>query len=69
MSTFNTDFVNFLENGDRYEVEIFRLIEFFNVLSNDISHVELAENFIISTCLRYVIFDEEYNRRSVETIP
>ena len=54
MSTFNTAFVNFLEEYKRFEVEIFRVNYFFKGLSNDISHLFIAQNFIISTCLRYV---------------
>ena len=50
----NTDFVNFFEDYNRYRVEIFRVHQFFNGLSNDISHLVVAQNFIISTCLRYV---------------
>ena len=50
----NTDFVNFLEDGIRYNVEFFKVDEFFNGLSNDVSHFVVAQNFIISTCLRYV---------------
>ena len=49
-----TDFVNFLENGNRYEVENFSVYLTFNGLSNDISHVVVAQNFIICTCLSYV---------------
>ena len=42
MSTFNTDFVNFLEEYNRHEVEIFRVNLFFNGLSNDTSIVFVA---------------------------
>ena len=41
MSTY-TDFVIFLEEGNRHRVEIFRVHQFFNRLSNDISHIKLA---------------------------
>ena len=51
MSTY-TVFVNFLEDYNRYKVEIFRVYLLFNVLSNDISHFVVAQNFIIYTCLR-----------------
>ena len=54
MSTIDLDFVNFLENGNRYEVEFFNLHNYFIGLSNDVSHFVVAQNFIISTCLRYV---------------
>ena len=58
MSTFNTDFVNFLEHYNRYKVEIFRVDKTFNGLSNEISHVAVAQKIRISTCLRYV--DNQY---------
>ena len=45
----------FLENDNRYRVEIFSVNLVFNELLNDISHVVLAQNFIITTCLRYVV--------------
>ena len=41
MSTF-TDFVNFLEDGNKYEAVSFRLYYTFHGLSNDISHFVLA---------------------------
>ena len=47
-------FCRFLENGNRYRAEIFNVYLTFNGLSSDISHFVLAQNFIISTCLRYV---------------
>ena len=47
-------FCQFLENGNRYNVEIFCVNLFFNGLLNDISHFVVTQNFIISTCLRYV---------------
>ena len=53
MSTF-TDFVNFLEDGNRYKVEIFSVYLTFKELSDDISFVFVAQNFAISTCLSYV---------------
>ena len=34
----NTDFVNFLQDYNRYHAENFRVHLFFNRLSNDISH-------------------------------
>ena len=67
-----TDFVNFLEEYNRYEAEIFSVYITFNGLSNDISFVFVAENFIISTCLRmstytvFVNFLKDYNRYNVE---
>ena len=48
MSTFYTDFVNFLEDYNRNKGEIFR-VDFFNGISIDVPHVKLAENFKIST--------------------
>ena len=71
MSTF-TDFVKFLEDYKRYRVDIFRVNKTFNELSNDISHFVVAQNFLISTCLRYVDntdfvdFLEDYNRYEVQ---
>ena len=47
-------FVNFLEDGNRYKAEIFRVYLTFNGLSNDISFVFVTQNFIICTCLSYV---------------
>ena len=54
MSTFNTDFVIFLKDYNRCRAEIFSVNEIFNGLSNNISQVKLAQNFVFSTCLRYV---------------
>ena len=52
---YSTDFtIEFLENGNRYKVEIIRANLFFIGLSNDISHFVVDQNFIISTFLRYV---------------
>ena len=71
MSTY-TDFVNFLDDGNRYNVEIFSVYLTFNGLSNDISHFVVAQNFIICTCLRMstytdlVNFLEDYNRYRAE---
>ena len=71
MSTY-TDFVNFLEDGNRYRAEIFRVHWFFKELSNDISHFVVAQKFLISTCLKYVDktdfvnFPEDYNRNRAE---
>ena len=45
-------FVNFLEDGNRYKAEIFRVYITFNGVSNDVSFVFVPQNFIISTCLR-----------------
>ena len=65
-------FVNFLEEYYRYKVEIFSVYITFNGLSNDISFVYVAQNFIICTCLRmstytvFVNFLEEYYRYKVE---
>ena len=42
------------------------LNNFFSELSNDIAHVKLAENFLISTCLRFVNFVEDFNTYRVE---
>ena len=53
MSTFSV-FVNFLEDYNRYKAENFSVNITFNDLSNDISHVVVAQNFIICTCLSYV---------------
>ena len=44
----------FLEDYNRYKVEIFSVNITFDDLSNDVSHFVLAQNFIIFTCLRYV---------------
>ena len=44
-------FINFLENYNRYKVEIFRMNLPFNKLSNDISFVFVTQNFISSICL------------------
>ena len=41
MSTY-TDFINFLEDGNRYRAEIFSVYSTFNKLSNGISFVFLA---------------------------
>ena len=71
MSTY-TVFVNFLKDYNRYEAEIFSVYITFNELSNDISHFVVAQNFVISTCLRmstytvFVNFLEDYNRYNVE---
>ena len=65
-------FVNFLEEYNRYKVEIFRVYLTFNDLSNGISFVFVAENFVICTCLRmstytvFVNFLEEFNRYKAE---
>ena len=65
-------FCQFLENGRRYRVETFSINLIFNGLSNDISNLVLAKNFIISTLSRYVDNTdfvsslEEYNRHQVE---
>ena len=53
MSTFSV-FVNFLEDYNRYKAENFSDNIFFNDLSKDISHVVVAQNFIICTCLSNV---------------
>ena len=47
-------FVNFLEEYKRYEVEIFSVNITFDDLSNDVPHFDVAQIFIISTCLRSV---------------
>ena len=41
MSTY-TDFVDFLEEYNRYNAEIFSVHYYFNGLSNDISHINLV---------------------------
>ena len=67
-----TDFVIFLEDGNRYKAENFTIHLYFNRLSNDISHNAVAQNFIISTCLRmstytdFVNFLEDFNRYKAE---
>ena len=69
MSTYKTYFFNFLENANRYKVEIFRVHITFDRLSNDISLIVVAQNFIISTCLSKVLtidFLEDGNRREVD---
>ena len=61
--------INFLEDGNRYKVEIFRVYLTFNGLSNDILHFVVAQIFIISTCLGKVLtinFLEDGNRYKVE---
>ena len=71
MSTY-TDFVNFLEDYNRYRAEIFSVYLTFNKLSNGISFVFVTQNFIICTCLRmstytdFVNFLEDYNRYRAE---
>ena len=60
-----TDFVNFLEEYNRYEAQIFRVHYSFDGLSNDISHFVIAQNFVISICLSKVLtidFLEDDNR-------
>ena len=52
MTSFSV-FVNFLEDGNRYNYEIFSVYSTFNELSNGISHNAVAQNFIISICLSY----------------
>ena len=65
-------FLAFLEDGNRYKVEIFSVNLIFKVLSNFKSHFVVAQNFIISTCLRYVDNTdfvnslEDYNRYEVD---
>ena len=51
MSTY-TDFVNFLEEYNRYRAEFFRVNITFDDLSNDISLIFIAQNFITSICSR-----------------
>ena len=61
--------INFLEDGERYKTEIFSINITFDDLSNDISFVFVAQNFIISTCLSKVLtinFLEDGNRYKVE---
>ena len=53
MSTYAV-FVNFLEDGNRYRAEIFRVYITFNGVSNDVSFVFVPQNFVITTCLSYV---------------
>ena len=57
--------INFLEDGNRYKVEIFRVYLTLNGLSKNISHFDVAENFINSACLSKVLtisFLEDGNR-------
>ena len=64
--------INFLEDGKRYKVEIFSVYLLFNELSKNISHFVVTQNFVISTCLRYVditdfvYFLEDYNGYEVK---
>ena len=44
----------FLKNSKRYRVQNFIVHKLFNDLSNDILLILVAQNFLISTCLRYV---------------
>ena len=53
MST-SPEFVDFAEEYKRYKAEISSVDLVFDGLSNDISLTFIAENFIFSTCLRYV---------------
>ena len=65
-----TYFFNFLENANRYKIEIFRVNITFDGLSNDISLIVVAQNFIISTYISKVLtinFLEDYNSCKVET--
>ena len=72
--TFTNTICRFLENGNRYEVDIFSVHLYFNELSKNISHIVVAQNFIISTCLRmstytdFVNFLEEFNRYEAEIL-
>ena len=50
MSTY-TIFVNFLEDYNRYRADFFRVNITFDDLSNDISLIFVAQNFIICTSL------------------
>ena len=65
-------FVEFLEEYNKYEIENFSVYLTFNKLSNDISHFVIAQNFVISSCLRmtsfpvFVNFLEDGNRYNVE---
>ena len=56
------NFVNFLEDGNRYRAENFSVHLYFNELSNDISHNAVAQNFVISTCLSKSVNDQ-FSRR------
>ena len=47
--------INFLEEYNMYRGEIFTVYLTFDGLSYDISFVFVAQNFVISTCLRYVV--------------
>ena len=47
-------FFNFLEDYNRYKAEIFSVHLTFHELSKNISHFVVGQNFIISTCLKYV---------------
>ena len=71
MSTY-TDFVNFLEDDNRYRAEIFSVYSTFNKLSNGTSFVSVTSIFIICICLRmstytdFVNFLEDGNRYRAE---
>ena len=54
MSTFSV-FVNFRKDYNRYKAKIFSVNITFDNLFNGISHIIVPQNFIISTCLRYVV--------------
>ena len=56
------NFVNFLEDGNRYRAEIFRVYLLFNELFKNISHIKLAQNFVICTCLSKSVNDQ-FSRR------
>ena len=43
-----------LQDYNRYRAENFNVYLTFNGLSNDVSLIFVAQNFIISICLRYV---------------
>ena len=53
-------FVNFLKDDNRYNVEIFSIYLLFDELSNDISFIFVAQNFIICTCLRMSTFSRKW---------
>ena len=50
----SNNLTQFLEDYNRYEVQICSVNKTFDDLSNDVSHFVLAQIFIIPTCLRYV---------------
>ena len=61
--------MTFLEDYNRYRAENFSVHSYFNKLSKTLSHIDVAQNFIISTCLSKVLtinFLEDGNRYKAE---